>query len=255
MFDFFFYFNLVRFRSNIYCFHLAVVIYNYHFYSYYFSLILFYFSFWKCPLIVFVNNIHGATDTWVHASDSPVCGHLWERSLQSLPSLPPYPPQKSEYRYHLGKEEKHKWINYCLLDAKYLSAGNSGKWDSSRVTKNCQKVTCSRLPFCTLSHRRKISSPPSTEPQVLSMREIFRLEALGDSAKTPVWSCDSWFWADESVCCVCPLAAGLTAVIDGLGDGWLQSSGVVPITVRQVCREFQSHHIQIHLVAQLFDVL
>lgn len=38
------------------------------------------------------------------------------------------------------------------------------------------------LPFWTLSQSRKISSPPSTEPHVLSMREIFRLEALGDSA-------------------------------------------------------------------------
>lgn len=38
-------------------------------------------------------------------------------------------------------------------------------------------------PFWTLSQSRKISSPPRTEPQVLSMREIFRLEALGDSAE------------------------------------------------------------------------
>lgn len=37
-------------------------------------------------------------------------------------------------------------------------------------------------PFCTLSQSRKISSPPSTEPHVLSIREIFRLEAFGDSA-------------------------------------------------------------------------
>lgn len=36
-------------------------------------------------------------------------------------------------------------------------------------------------PFCTLSHSRKISSPPRTEPHVLSILEIFRLEALGDS--------------------------------------------------------------------------
>lgn len=41
------------------------------------------------------------------------------------------------------------------------------------------EVCC--LPFWTLSQSKKISSPPSTEPHVLSMREIFRLEALGDS--------------------------------------------------------------------------
>lgn len=41
-------------------------------------------------------------------------------------------------------------------------------------------------PFCTLSHSRKISSPPITDPQVLSMREIFRLDAFGDSVEEGV---------------------------------------------------------------------
>lgn len=41
------------------------------------------------------------------------------------------------------------------------------------------------LPFWTLSQSRKISSPPRTVPHVLSMREIFRLEALGDSGGKP----------------------------------------------------------------------
>lgn len=40
----------------------------------------------------------------------------------------------------------------------------------------------SSSPFWTLSQSRKISSPPSTDPHDLSSREIFRLEALGDSA-------------------------------------------------------------------------
>lgn len=39
----------------------------------------------------------------------------------------------------------------------------------------------SPLPFCTLSHSRYTSSPPRTEPAVLSILEIFRLEAPGDS--------------------------------------------------------------------------
>lgn len=38
------------------------------------------------------------------------------------------------------------------------------------------------LPFWTLSQSRKISSPPRTVPHVLSIREIFRLDAFGDSA-------------------------------------------------------------------------
>lgn len=88
-------------------------------------------------------------------------------------------------------------------------------------------------PFWTLSQSRKISSPPSTEPHVLSSREIFRLEALGDSGgETQTGSRR----AEEQLQLGSVLSAGgrLTAVVDGVGHDGFQRSGEAPVAVLQV---------------------
>lgn len=73
-------------------------------------------------------------------------------------------------------------------------------------------------PFWTLSQSRKISSPPSTEPQVLSIREIFKLEALGDSAGEAPFllalvSFDSRYYPIKSLQCSCDISTGNTSTV------------------------------------------
>ena len=55
-----------------------------------------------------------------------------------------------------------------------------------RVWNNKHKNNCDSydaVPFCTLSHNRNISSPPTQEPEDLSILHIRRAAAPGDSRK------------------------------------------------------------------------
>lgn len=103
-------------------------------------------------------------------------------------------------------------------------------------------------PFWTLSQSRKISSPPKTVPHVLSIRDIFRLEAFGDSAgKTQsAWWLLMYLRAD---------GCWLTAVVDGVGHNRLQGSGESSVTVLQEGGELQPNDVQVHDLAQLLGLL
>lgn len=108
----------------------------------------------------------------------PVYERLWGRSPQRL-AIHSRHPHRTEPQCHLQRKARLSHRETLQSPCVYPEVAPHSPPALQSVSLAPERPAAS--PFCTLSQSKYTSSPPRTDPAVLSIREIFRFEAPGDS--------------------------------------------------------------------------